>query len=77
MKYQFDVLSCKLSNCFLAAYQIWLSGGTGGIVLWLVTFPIDVVKTRIQVLSSGTKLQGFFWTFRHIIRTEGLHKTTL
>ncbi|XP_026854213.1 solute carrier family 25 member 15b isoform X2 [Electrophorus electricus] len=48
------------------------SGGFGGACLWLVVFPMDCVKSRIQVMSMTNTQEGFFKTFMHIFRTEGV-----
>ncbi|CAG9534951.1 unnamed protein product [Cercopithifilaria johnstoni] len=45
-----------------------LSGGIGGAVLWSVVYPVDVVKSRMQVVGSGS----FIDIFRNIIKTEGI-----
>ncbi|KAM3616081.1 uncharacterized protein V6R79_012049 [Siganus canaliculatus] len=50
---------------------LMFSGGFGGACLWLVVFPVDCVKTRIQVLSLTGKQAGFVKTFMGIIRTQG------
>ena len=47
------------------------SGGFGGACLWLVVYPMDCVKSRIQVMSMTGKQAGFFKTFLTIGRTEG------
>jgi len=45
-----------------------ISGAVGGIVFWIVIFPADVVKSRIQVSSlNGTLLSIMV----QIIRQEG------
>tara|TARA_B100001248_G_C27380400_1_gene456636 strand:+ start:357 stop:1004 length:648 start_codon:yes stop_codon:yes gene_type:complete len=46
-------------------YNILLSGGTSGILSWLLTYPIDVIKTRIQSdnfkdIQSAIKKKNFF-----------------
>lgn len=59
--------------------HIWLagivplmfSGGFGGALLWLVVYPIDCVKSRIQVLSLTGRQEGFIKTFHGIVRNEG------
>jgi len=33
---------------------IVLAGGSAGVVQWVVTYPIDVVKSRIQAFPPGT-----------------------
>ncbi|KAF6724943.1 Mitochondrial ornithine transporter 1 [Oryzias melastigma] len=50
---------------------LMFSGGFGGACLWLVVYPIDCVKSRIQVYSLAGKQEGFMKTFMAIIRTEG------
>ncbi len=47
------------------------SGGFGGACLWLVVYPIDCVKSRIQVLSLAGKQEGFLKTLMGILRNEG------
>lgn len=41
-----------------------------------VTFPLDLVRRRIQLEGAGSRARvyktGLFGTFSHIIRTEGL-----
>ncbi|XP_028274975.1 solute carrier family 25 member 15a [Parambassis ranga] len=54
---------------------LMFSGGFGGACLWLVVYPIDCVKSRIQVYSLAGRQEGFMKTFMGIIRTEGF--TTL
>ncbi|MEQ2194213.1 hypothetical protein XENOCAPTIV_025480 [Xenoophorus captivus] len=50
---------------------LMFSGGFGGACLWLVVYPIDCVKSRIQVYSLAGRQEGFMKTFLGIIRTEG------
>lgn len=50
---------------------IVFSGGLGGACLWLVVYPMDCVKSRIQVMSMTGKQAGFFKTFMTIARAEG------
>ncbi|XP_068601604.1 solute carrier family 25 member 15a [Brachionichthys hirsutus] len=50
---------------------LMFSGGLGGACLWFMVFPIDCVKSRIQVYSLGGKQVGFIKTLKGIIRTEG------
>ncbi|KAM6988485.1 solute carrier family 25 member 15a [Tautogolabrus adspersus] len=51
---------------------LMFSGGFGGACLWLVVYPIDCVKSRIQVHSLAGRQEGFRKTFMGIIRTEGI-----
>lgn len=56
----------------LGVVPLMVSGGFGGISLWLVVFPVDCVKSRIQVLSMTGKQAGFIRTFLSIMRNEGI-----
>lgn len=53
---------------------IIFSGGVGGGCLWLVVYPMDCVKSRIQVMSMTGKQAGFFKTLMTISRTEGQYE---
>lgn len=49
-----------------------LSGGIAGICLWFVIYPVDCIKSRIQVLSMFGKQTGFIRTLLSVVRTEGI-----
>ncbi|XP_037553275.1 mitochondrial ornithine transporter 1-like, partial [Nematolebias whitei] len=49
---------------------LMFSGGLGGACLWLMVYPIDCVKSRIQVYSLAGRQEGFIKTFMGIVRTE-------
>ncbi|EEC05769.1 carnitine-acylcarnitine carrier protein, putative [Ixodes scapularis] len=46
-----------------------VSGGVGGVCLWISIFPADVVKSRIQITGSNEPALS---VARHIVRTEGV-----
>jgi len=52
--------------------KTWISGGVAGICFWTVMFPIDAVKSRVQVLKPNMTFPKYTL---EIIRNEGL--TTL
>ncbi|XP_061105044.1 solute carrier family 25 member 15b isoform X2 [Conger conger] len=56
----------------IGVVPIMFSGGFGGACLWLVVYPMDCVKSRIQVLSMAGQQAGFFRTFMRILQTEGV-----
>uniref|UniRef100_A0A8C5LY89 Mitochondrial ornithine transporter 1 n=1 Tax=Leptobrachium leishanense TaxID=445787 RepID=A0A8C5LY89_9ANUR len=64
-------LSGEKTKDQLGVVPLMVSGGIGGISLWLVVFPVDCVKSRIQVLSMTGKQEGFMRTFARILRNEG------
>lgn len=55
----------------LGPIPLLLSGGFGGSCLWIAVYPVDCVKSRIQVLSMAGKQTGFMGTFVTVVRTEG------
>uniref|UniRef100_A0A8C5DY06 Mitochondrial ornithine transporter 1 n=1 Tax=Gouania willdenowi TaxID=441366 RepID=A0A8C5DY06_GOUWI len=59
----------------IGVLPLMFSGGFGGACLWLAVFPIDCVKSRIQVYSLAGRQKGFVKTFVSIIRTEGTIQT--
>ncbi|XP_056602643.1 solute carrier family 25 member 15b [Triplophysa dalaica] len=65
-----DYMHCGKDDIGVA--PIVFSGGFGGACLWLVVYPMDCVKSRIQVMSMTGRQAGFFKTFMHIFRTEGV-----
>ncbi|XP_063344099.1 solute carrier family 25 member 15b [Pelmatolapia mariae] len=65
-----DYMKCGKDDIGVA--PIVFSGGFGGACLWLVVYPMDCVKSRIQVMSMMGKQAGFFKTFMTITRTEGV-----
>lgn len=64
-------LFCNAHFCLAGIMPLMFSGGFGGALLWLVVYPIDCVKSRIQVLSLAGKQEGFINTFLGIVRNEG------
>ncbi|NXC47011.1 ORNT1 protein, partial [Penelope pileata] len=56
----------------LGPIPLLLSGGFGGSCLWIAVYPVDCVKSRIQVLSMAGKQTGFMGTFATVVRTEGV-----
>lgn len=56
----------------LGPIHLMLSGGIAGICLWLVIFPVDCIKSRIQVLSMSGKVAGFTGTLLNIVKNEGI-----
>lgn len=56
----------------LGPVPLMLSGGFAGICLWLIIFPVDCVKSRIQVLSMSGQPAGLIRTFVSVVRNEGI-----
>ncbi|XP_029964428.1 solute carrier family 25 member 15a isoform X2 [Salarias fasciatus] len=60
----------------IGVLPLMFSGGFGGACLWLATFPIDCVKSRIQVHSLAGRQDGFVKTLVKIVRTEASGATS-
>ncbi|XP_074243909.1 mitochondrial ornithine transporter 1 isoform X2 [Saimiri boliviensis] len=56
----------------LGPVPLMLSGGVGGICLWLAVYPVDCIKSRIQVLSMSGRQAGFIGTFINVVKNEGI-----
>ncbi|XP_076025043.1 solute carrier family 25 member 15b [Genypterus blacodes] len=65
-----DHMKCDKDDIGVA--PIVFSGGVGGACLWLMVYPMDSVKSRIQVMSMLGKQAGFYKTLMTISRTEGV-----
>lgn len=51
-----------------------MAGGLSGVFGWISTYPIDVIKTKIQaqaVCGGETKYTGILDCFRSVVRAEG------
>ncbi|XP_072259876.1 mitochondrial ornithine transporter 1-like [Pyxicephalus adspersus] len=55
----------------LGPVELMISGGLGGSALWLVVYPVDCIKSRIQVHSITGKQSGFIGTCTSIVKNEG------
>ena len=49
--------------------RTWIAGGTAGMVFWTIMMPVDVVKSRTQVLKSNKSFLNYSYS---IIRNEGV-----
>ncbi|XP_048851085.1 mitochondrial ornithine transporter 1-like isoform X1 [Brienomyrus brachyistius] len=65
-------VNCGYSKNDLDATALVVSGGVGGSFFWLTVYPIDSVKSRIQVLSMSGRQAGFLVTLVSILRAEGV-----
>lgn len=56
---------------FIGPVALMVSGGFGGMCLWIAVYPVDCIKSRIQVLSMAGKQTGFMRTFASVVKNEG------
>jgi solute carrier family 25 carnitine/acylcarnitine transporter 20/29 len=76
----YDVMSECLTNLLgthdkFGAVASIMSGGTAGMACWLVTYPVDVVKSRIQadgVNGNGPLYNGIIDCVRKSYKQDGL-----
>jgi len=55
-----------VSSVFSGPLRTIVSGGIGGVALWVAIFPADVVKSRVQIASTSGTIEP---TFRSVITT--------
>jgi len=56
----------------IGALRTILAGGLGGVALWIPSYPIDLVKSRIQVLHTGRgSAPNFVSVALDIVKKEG------
>lgn len=75
----FDYLCQKSAYLFnkdinqLGIFSLCFAGGIAGIASWVVTFPMDVVKSRIQGdgIDGKKEYQGIIDCFKKTYRNEG------
>lgn len=51
-------------------FAVLLAGGTAGILSWALSYPVDVIKTRLQADTQGL-YRGAVHAAQHSIRTHG------
>ena len=54
--------------------QLFVAGGLGGVSYWLATYPLDMIKTRIQADSldpAKRQYKGFLDAYGQIARSGG------
>ncbi|GLH01426.1 Congested-like trachea protein [Gryllus bimaculatus] len=58
----------------LSTGRVLLAGGLAGTVSWISSFPVDVVKSRLQVdgMDGPRRYSGFWDCCRQSVRAEGL-----
>ncbi|KAI0046466.1 mitochondrial carrier [Auriscalpium vulgare] len=57
------------------AWALLASGSTGGLAYWLSSYPLDVVKSRIQLANEpprGTPIQYIIRDMKNIVVSEGI-----
>eukprot|EP00188_Purpureofilum_apyrenoidigerum_P002555 Plantae.Rhodophyta-Purpureofilum_apyrenoidigerum.ctg26231.p1 GENE.Plantae.Rhodophyta-Purpureofilum_apyrenoidigerum.ctg26231~~Plantae.Rhodophyta-Purpureofilum_apyrenoidigerum.ctg26231.p1 ORF type:complete len:290 (-),score=28.21 Plantae.Rhodophyta-Purpureofilum_apyrenoidigerum.ctg26231:130-999(-) len=64
--------SLHVADDEMPAWTIFLSGATAGVLSWIPIYPIDVVKSRLQVESSTPGGVGILSCVRSVYRTGGL-----
>ena len=55
----------------VSGWKIFVSGGGAGVGCWIITYPIDVVKTRIQAAPPGT-YRNMFHCAGDLYRSVGI-----
>uniref|UniRef100_A0A8C5SSK7 Mitochondrial basic amino acids transporter n=1 Tax=Laticauda laticaudata TaxID=8630 RepID=A0A8C5SSK7_LATLA len=65
-------LGCEAEDSYIVP-KLLLAGGMSGIVSWLSTYPVDVIKSRLQADGVGgvVRYQGILDCIRKSYRDEG------
>ena len=62
----------SIASVLYKAIAIPLAGGLSGAAGWIVSFPLDCVKSHIQTHSTAKDKLTFLPTLMHIIRAKGI-----
>lgn len=65
----YEALMRNLDNKPVPTIYILLAGGLAGTCSWVTTYPIDVIKSRIQ--ANGNLYAGMYDCLRQSVRKEG------
>jgi len=68
---QYLISRHEASNSALSPVEMAVSGGLAGVVAWVVTFPLDTIKTQIQASTSKYPL-SITETARNVYRNGGI-----
>ncbi|KAJ8901059.1 hypothetical protein NDN08_004920 [Rhodosorus marinus] len=64
-----DRFGCSLAE--VPGFVDFLAGGVAGCLSWTIIYPIDVVKSRLQMQGEGSVREGFFHCAKRIYSTQG------
>lgn len=69
----YEYLTRNESNLPTSTPMMLFAGGFAGTVSWVLTYPIDVIKSRLQVdgMSGTAKYSGAFDCFKKSVQIEG------
>jgi len=73
----FEFTKRQFSKTYGPQLPVWAllaSGSTGGIAYWLACYPLDIIKSRVQLRSAppvGTPVQYIAHEFKTIIMESG------
>jgi solute carrier family 25 (mitochondrial carnitine/acylcarnitine transporter), member 20/29 len=70
VKYLFLIHLGHVHASQLPFLAVLVAGGLAGMVYWIVSMPVDVLKSRLQAAPEGT-YSGVIDVFRQAIRAEG------
>lgn len=71
--YEFMTRSAAENSDTVSTFHMLLAGGVSGTLSWVLTYPIDVVKSRLQVdgMDGVCKYSGFVDCLKKSIQAEG------
>lgn len=66
----YEVLTKSPSKQPISTFHILVAGGLAGSASWVISYPMDVIKSRIQA-ESGNRYSGAWDCLRKSVRAEG------
>ncbi|XP_011151903.1 mitochondrial basic amino acids transporter isoform X2 [Harpegnathos saltator] len=66
----YEILTRTPSKQPISTFHMLLAGGLAGSASWVISYPIDVIKSRIQA-ESGDRYSGALDCLRKSVRAEG------
>ncbi|XP_060529925.1 mitochondrial basic amino acids transporter-like [Cylas formicarius] len=69
--FTYEILTRKIDDSPVSTINMLLAGGMAGVVSWTLSYPIDVIKTRIQVDTASRYLNGLD-CFQQSVKSEGV-----
>ncbi|CAH1102632.1 unnamed protein product [Psylliodes chrysocephalus] len=69
----YEMLTKKPEGQIASTPEILFAGGMAGVTSWLIPYPIDVIKSKIQVDGiTSHQYNGYYDCIKQTIKTEGV-----
>merc|ERR1740131_786135 len=75
LSYELAARACTPAGGEVTPLGVLMAGGLAGVASWLLTYPVDVIKTRLQCDSAG-QYTGFLQCARASVAAHGYSSLT-